>query len=52
MSDLVALADIRTVDVDSHVTEPPDPWMLRVPNKWIDDVPKVELDGLNSYTRV
>jgi predicted TIM-barrel fold metal-dependent hydrolase len=32
----------RVVDVDTHVTEPPDTWTSRVPRKWVDDVPHIE----------
>ena len=30
------------IDVDTHVTEPPDLWTSRVPNKWRDLVPRIE----------
>jgi predicted TIM-barrel fold metal-dependent hydrolase len=29
------------IDVDTHLTEPPDVWTTRVPSKWIDEVPHV-----------
>ena len=32
----------RVIDVDSHVTEPPDTWTARVPAKWGDAVPHIE----------
>jgi predicted TIM-barrel fold metal-dependent hydrolase len=35
------LIDIRVVDTDSHVTEPPDLWTSRVSSKWGDAVPHV-----------
>lgn len=37
-----SLLDIRVVDTDSHVTEPPDLWTSRVSKKWGDAVPRVE----------
>lgn len=37
-----SLLDIRVVDTDSHVTEPPDLWTSRVAKKWGDAVPRVE----------
>jgi len=37
---------IKTIDVDTHITEPPDVWTSRVSKKWGDVVPHVKrLDG-------
>ena len=36
-------ADIAVIDTDSHVTEPPDLWTSRVPARYLDQVPRVEL---------
>ena len=37
---------IRAIDVDSHITEPPDVWTARVASKWGDAVPHVKrVDG-------
>jgi predicted TIM-barrel fold metal-dependent hydrolase len=37
---------IRTIDTDTHVTEPPDVWTARVSKKWGDAVPHVKrVDG-------
>ena len=37
---------IRTIDTDTHVTEPPDVWTARVSKKWGDAVPHVRrVDG-------
>jgi predicted TIM-barrel fold metal-dependent hydrolase len=37
---------IRAIDVDTHVTEPPDVWTSRVSSKWGDAVPHVKrVDG-------
>ena len=33
----------RVIDVDSHLMEPPDLWTTRMPKKWIDRAPHVEL---------
>ena len=35
----------RVIDVDTHVTEPPDLWTSRVASKWKDRVPHVERRG-------
>lgn len=35
---------LRIVDVDSHVTEPPDLWTSRVPKRWVELVPHVVWD--------
>jgi len=32
----------HVVDVDTHLTEPPDLWTSRVSSKWGDAVPHVE----------
>jgi predicted TIM-barrel fold metal-dependent hydrolase len=34
--------EFAVIDVDTHVTEPPDLWTSRVPGKWRDLVPRVE----------
>jgi len=37
---------IRTIDTDTHITEPPDVWTARVSSKWGDAVPHVKrVDG-------
>ncbi len=35
----------RVIDVDSHLTEPPDVWTARVSSKWGDRVPHIERLG-------
>jgi predicted TIM-barrel fold metal-dependent hydrolase len=40
----VATTPIRVVDNDSHLTEPPDLWTSRLPRKWLDDAPRVEIE--------
>ncbi len=35
-------AEHAVIDVDTHVTEPPDLWTSRLPSKWHDQVPRVE----------
>jgi predicted TIM-barrel fold metal-dependent hydrolase len=35
--------NIRVIDTDTHVTEPPDLWTSRVPRKFVDRVPHVEV---------
>jgi hypothetical protein len=37
-----ALRDIRVIDTDTHVTEPPDLWTSRVPQRYVDEVPHLE----------
>ena len=42
---MAQLADrIPVVDADSHVSEPPDMWLGRLPRKWHDLAPRVEHD--------
>ena len=43
---------MQLIDVDAHVTEPPDLWTNRVPEKWKERVPKVGTDanGLQSWS--
>ena len=40
MSDLFDRYSV--IDVDTHLTEPPDLWTTRVSKKWGDDIPHVE----------
>jgi predicted TIM-barrel fold metal-dependent hydrolase len=35
----------RVIDVDTHITEPPDVWTSRVSSKWGDKVPHIERLG-------
>jgi predicted TIM-barrel fold metal-dependent hydrolase len=35
----------KVVDVDAHVTEPPDLWTSRLPKKWGDAIPHVRADS-------
>ena len=44
MSDTLLVDDLRVIDTDTHVSEPPDLWTSRVPAKWRDEVPHVELN--------
>ncbi len=37
------LADVRVIDTDTHVTEPPDLWSSRVPRRYVDDAPHLEV---------
>jgi predicted TIM-barrel fold metal-dependent hydrolase len=40
----------RVLDVDTHVTEPPDVWTARVSGKWGDAVPHIERrDGVDAW---
>src|ERR1700722_15973396 len=43
----MALFDrFEVIDVDTHITEPPDTWTSRVSARWGDDVPHVvRIDG-------
>jgi predicted TIM-barrel fold metal-dependent hydrolase len=38
------LDEIRIIDADTHVVEPPDLWTSRLPAKWADRSPQVEWD--------
>src|SRR2546421_2937949 len=43
---MTAIAErIPVIDTDSHVSEPPDLWRSRLPGKWADVMPRVELDA-------
>ena len=35
----------RVIDVDTHITEPPDVWTSRVSSKWGNDIPHIERLG-------
>ena len=35
---------IPIIDIDSHVTEPPDLWINRMPKRWADLTPRVTTD--------
>jgi len=35
----------RVIDVDTHITEPPDVWTSRVASKWGNDIPHIERLG-------
>ncbi|HEX8581457.1 MAG TPA: amidohydrolase family protein, partial [Acidimicrobiales bacterium] len=39
--------DIRVIDTDTHLVEPPDLWTTRMPSKWQDMVPHVRWDEEN-----
>jgi uncharacterized protein len=43
MTDTLDLASVRIIDTDTHVSEPPDLWTSRVPSKYVDLVPHVEV---------
>ncbi len=42
---------IAVIDVDTHVTEPPDLWTSRMPRRFKDDVPHVEWDAQRQRDR-
>jgi len=35
----------RVIDVDTHITEPPDTWTARMASKWGDAIPRIERVG-------
>ena len=39
----VTASDVRVIDTDSHIIEPEDLWTARVPKKFVNDVPRVDL---------
>jgi predicted TIM-barrel fold metal-dependent hydrolase len=43
MTTIDAIADLRVIDTDTHVSEPPDLWTSRVASRLRDDVPRVEV---------
>jgi predicted TIM-barrel fold metal-dependent hydrolase len=45
------LADIKIIDVDTHVTEPPDLWTARLGQKWQEVAPKVVRDPRSGHER-
>jgi predicted TIM-barrel fold metal-dependent hydrolase len=49
MSDTLLVEDLRVIDTDTHVSEPRDLWTSRVPAKWRDAVPHVELNPATGY---
>ena len=42
---------IAVVDADSHLTEPPDLWTARLPQKWLDKGPRVEVEPSTGLAR-
>jgi len=43
-------ADVRVIDVDTHLSEPADLWTSRAPARYADRVPRVErIDGANTW---
>lgn len=44
-------SDVQVIDADSHLTEPPDLWTARLPRKWAEDCPRVELDPATGIER-
>jgi len=45
----IVAEDLRVIDTDTHVCEPPDLWTSRVPAKWRDVVPHTELNPETGY---
>ena len=43
--------DLPVIDVDSHLTEPPDLWTSRLPKRWGDLVPHVRYDEKRKIER-
>jgi predicted TIM-barrel fold metal-dependent hydrolase len=40
----------RVIDVDTHITEPPDTWLGRMPSKWGDAIPHIErISGFDTW---
>ena len=42
-------ADVAVIDVDTHITEPPDLWQSRMPAKWADQIPTVQRINERDY---
>lgn len=49
MSDTLVVEDLKVIDTDTHVSEPPDLWTSRVPSKFRDLAPRVELNPETGY---
>src|SRR6478752_2751171 len=41
------ISQIRIIDTDTHVVEPPDLWTSRMPSRWGDLVPHVDWDDVH-----
>ena len=40
----------QVIDVDTHITEPPDTWSARISRKWGDAIPHIErIDGYDTW---
>src|SRR5688572_3479024 len=38
------------IDVDTHITEPPDTWLGRMPSKWGEAIPHIErVNGFDTW---
>jgi len=45
------IRELHVIDVDSHITEPPDLWTRRAPSQFVDRVPRVvEVDGTSMWS--
>ena len=45
------IRDLHIIDVDSHLTEPPDLWTRRAPARFADRVPQVvDVDGVPMWS--
>ena len=43
-------AEHRVIDVDTHITEPPDTWTARLPQKWHERAPHIErIKGVDTW---
>lgn len=46
----VLLDQYTVIDVDTHVTEPPDTWTARMPSKWGELIPHIErINGFDTW---
>lgn len=51
MSTAPTLRDLKIIDVDAHITEPPDLWARHAPAKFKDRLPRVvDVDGLPHWS--
>jgi predicted TIM-barrel fold metal-dependent hydrolase len=47
----MGIRDLRVIDVDAHITEPPDLWTRRAPARFVERVPRVvEIDGVPMWS--
>ncbi|MGE0000119.1 MAG: amidohydrolase family protein [Ilumatobacteraceae bacterium] len=49
MTDTLSVEDLRVIDTDTHISEPPDLWTSRLPAKFKGDAPHVEFNEATGH---